>query len=81
MTRKITRNPSLPQLALLRLPTKPAPRVSKNPRRGVVIYGKVLKIFALKTSGPFKGQAFVHEFKDGAVMLGMPDGSIRIHHP
>ena len=79
--RKRRNTTKLPQLALLRLPVKPAPRVSLNPRRGVRIYGRVLKVFALKTAGPYKGQSFVHEFEPGAVMYGMPDGSIKICHP
>jgi hypothetical protein len=53
----------------------------ENPKRGTLIYGRVLKIFAQKTSGPYKGQRFVHTFKRGAIMLGMPDGSLRIVHP
>jgi hypothetical protein len=53
----------------------------QNPRHGVLIYGKVLKIYAEKTAGPFKGQRFVHKFKAGAIMMGMPDGSLRIMHP
>lgn len=53
----------------------------ENPGRGVLIYGRVLKIFARKTSGPYKGQDFVHTFKPGAIMVGMPDGSLRIVHP
>jgi hypothetical protein len=56
-------------------------RQRKNPTRGTVIYGRVLKIFAQKTSGPYKGQRFVHTFKRGAIMVGMPDGSLRIVHP
>jgi hypothetical protein len=52
-----------------------------NPRTGTLIYGRVLKIFAQKTSGPYKGQRFVHTFKKGAIMLGMPDGTLRITHP
>jgi hypothetical protein len=56
-------------------------KTQKNPRRGVLIYGQVLKIFARKTTGPYKGQDFVHKFKKGALMFGMPDGSIRIVHP
>ena len=55
--------------------------VKPNPRGQVLIYGRVLKIFAQKTTGPYKGQRFVHTFKPGAVMVGMPDGSIRISHP
>lgn len=54
--------------------------VKPNPR-GTLIYGRVLKIFAQKTSGSYKGQRFVHTFKHGAVMIGMPDGSLRISHP
>jgi hypothetical protein len=46
-----------------------------------LIYGRVLKIFAQKTSGPYKGQRFVHTFKRGAIMVGMPDGSLKIMHP
>jgi hypothetical protein len=53
----------------------------KGKRKPVLIYGRVLKIFAQKTEGPFKGQRFVHTFKPGAVMVGMPDGSLRISHP
>jgi hypothetical protein len=55
-------------------------RVNRNPKGKTLIYGRVLKIFARKTSGPFKGQDFVHTFKAGAKMWGMPDGSIRIEH-
>jgi len=63
-------------------PRKNVKRLSRqNPAKGVLIYGKVLKIFAEKTSGPFKGQRFVHKFKAGAIMMGMPDGSLRIMHP
>lgn len=52
-----------------------------NPRHvGTLIYGRVLKIFAQKTSGRYKGQRFVHSFKRGAQMYGMPDGSLRIIH-
>jgi hypothetical protein len=54
----------------------------ENPRRpGVLIYGRVLKIFAEKTEGPYKGQQFVHTFQRGAIMVGMPDGTLRISHP
>jgi hypothetical protein len=60
---------------------KQARAIKPNPRRGVLIYGRVLKVFAQKTAGPFKGQRFVHTFKPGAVMVGMPDGSLRITHP
>jgi hypothetical protein len=56
-------------------------KVSTNPKRGVLIYGRVLKVFAQKTAGPFKGQRFVHTFKPGALMYGLPDGSLRITHP
>ena len=63
-------------------PRKNVKRLSRqNPAKGVLIYGKVLKIFAEKTSGPFKGQRFVHKFKPGAILMGMPDGSLRISHP
>lgn len=54
--------------------------VIPNPRTGILIYGRVLKIFAQKTSGPYKGERFVHEFKPGALMYGMPDGSLKIIH-
>jgi hypothetical protein len=54
--------------------------VKPNPH-GTLIYGRVLKIFAQKTSGPYKGQRFVHTFKRVAIMVGMPDGSLRIMHP
>jgi len=57
------------------------PKRRKNPARGTLIYGRVLKIFAQKTEGPYKGQRFVHTFKKGAIMVGMPDGSLRITHP
>ena len=56
-------------------------RKRQNPTRGTLIYGRVLKIFARKTSGPYKGQDFVHTFKPGAILVGMPDGSLRITHP
>ena len=56
-------------------------RIKKNPSRGVIIYGRVLKIWAEKTSGPFKGQRFYHTFKRGAIAIGLPDGSIQIKHP
>jgi hypothetical protein len=63
-------------------PKKIRSRAITNPRkRGVLIYGKVIKVFAQKTSGPFKGQRFVHTFKPGAVMIGLPDGSLKITHP
>lgn len=67
-----------------RLPVPKITRYSKfrvNPKHGILIYGRVLKIYAQKTSGPYKGQRFVHSFKRGAIMLGMPDGSLRIMHP
>jgi hypothetical protein len=56
-------------------------RENPGKRKPVLIYGRVLKIFAQKTEGPFKGQRFVHTFKPGAIMVGMPDGSLRISHP
>lgn len=55
-------------------------KFSRENPRGVLIYGRILKIFARKTQGPYKGQDFVHTFKPGAVMIGMPDGSLRISH-
>jgi hypothetical protein len=67
-----------------RLPTPRISRYSKtrvNPRKGVLIYGRVLKIYAQKTTGRYRGQRFVHTFKRGALMVGMPDGSLRIVHP
>lgn len=62
-------------------PRKKKSRHIKNPSKDILIYGRVLKIFAQKTEGPYKGQRFVHTFKKGAQMLGMPDGSIRIVRP
>ena len=66
-----------------RMPTPRLSRYSKlrvNPKGRTLIYGRVLKIFARKTTGPYKGQDFVHTFKPGARMWGMPDGSIKIEH-
>jgi hypothetical protein len=73
-----------PRKAKGRIPTPRISRYSKykvNPRKGVLIYGRVLKIYARKLSGQYKGQDFVHTFKKGALMYGMPDGSLRIEHP
>lgn len=56
-------------------------KAKTNPGKRVMIYGRVLKIYAQKTSGPYKGQRFYHTFKPGAVMYGMPDGSLKIVHP
>jgi hypothetical protein len=73
--------PALKGLKVLRkYPTGQKPHVRKNPGKGTLIYGHVLKIFAQKTSGPYKGQRFVHTFKRGARMYGLPDGSLRIVH-
>ena len=57
----------------------------KNPNERVVIYGRVLRIEAQKTQAhrcdeecrDYKHRYF-HEFKPGAVMYGLPDGSILI---
>lgn len=49
----------------------------KNPRRGPVkIYGKTEKIFMEKTTGPYKGEKFVHDFKGGVEQYGFPRGSV-----
>jgi hypothetical protein len=44
----------------------------------VVIYDKVLKIFAQKQRGPHKGQRFVHHFRTAPRMLGLPNGDLLI---
>jgi hypothetical protein len=44
----------------------------------VLIYDKVLKIFARKGRGPHKGQRFVHRFSSSPRMLGLPNGDLLI---
>jgi hypothetical protein len=39
------------------------------------IYGRVLKIFCLRTHGQYKGKKFYHDFKPDVVLLGLPSGS------
>jgi hypothetical protein len=70
-----------------RLSRYPVPKISRysktrvNPGKRTLIYGRVLKIYAQKTSGPYRGQRFIHTFKRGALMYGMADGSLKIIHP
>jgi hypothetical protein len=48
-----------------------------NPASGPTkIYGLTEKIFMTKTSGPYKGKAFVHTFKPGVSQIGLPKGTI-----
>lgn len=42
----------------------------------VKIYGRTEKIFMKKTSGPYKGQRFVHDFKGGVEQHGFPRGTV-----
>lgn len=52
-------------------------RPRENPR-AVLIYDRVLKIFARKQRGPHRGQAFVHNYRTGPRMLGLPNGDLLI---
>jgi hypothetical protein len=62
------------------------PGLRKNPASNrVKIYGQLLRIEAKKTqihrcdaSCRRAGHSYYHDFKPGAVIYGMPDGSIRI---
>jgi hypothetical protein len=50
---------------------------SKNPCKGPTkIYGRTEKIFMTKTSGPYKGQKFVHAFRPGVEQIGFPRGTV-----
>lgn len=61
-------------------------RVENPPGRAVLIYGRVIRVIAKKT-GPHNNcdaeckrcnHEYFHDFKAGAVMYGLPDGSILI---
>jgi len=62
-----------------------AKRAIANPRR-VKIYSSVIKIYASKAGMPHNcdaeckrhGHRYVHKFKSGAAIYGLPDGSIMI---
>jgi hypothetical protein len=40
------------------------------------IYGRVTQIKAVKTSGPYRGKRFYHDFKPGVRALGVPSGAV-----
>lgn len=44
----------------------------------VLIYDRILKIYARKGRGPHHGQRFVHNFRTSARMLGLPNGDLLI---
>ena len=51
--------------------------VPPNPTKPIVIYDKVLEIYAQKgINSNYPKQKFVHKFKTPVIMLGLPDGSI-----
>jgi hypothetical protein len=46
-----------------------------NPR-GVLIYGEVTELRAVKTSGPHKGQGFRHPFSSRVAAIGLTNGDV-----
>jgi hypothetical protein len=58
---------------------KARPYIGPNPPGGgVLIYDRVLKVFAQKGRGPHRGQRFVHHFRSSPRMLGLPNGDLLI---
>jgi len=51
----------------------------RKKKRKTKIYGKCLRIEAIKTSGPYKGQSFYHDFERKLPNIyGLPNGDVLI---